>query len=535
MIIILFRLFYNFFFEVDVWSDRQSLQRGSDVYDFISLNENISSAATVIMDGHASTEEKLFDEDKSSRAMKAPSRDDQKRESAVTEPYSTTMSFLSSPLLLLNAYIPRFLGMHVPPRGGRVGLHRSQRRSESYMSLAVSTVRCAADLTAAQIARTFHSNVYISSFVGCVSESVIFLADRAQTTSQLYVKQLTADDPEQIHLERVRTSSKWNHIFLRYSMASLSWRERQLIVETKSDGDVAGASSARELLLQGPTSCASSSQCTADNGLHQSLAALANGEHGEAALFALEKYFTAPPFEELSACRACHKPFNLTLFRHHCRHCGRSFCDEHSKERRRIFRFGLVQPVRVCGGCSASIDEIHRRDRLIWKECRTNAYFADRLIPYFNSSVDRGIDKALRWDTGNASFLAQVTLLCLQSGGLLDHRREEHAHLELSHEDGSGDRGDPQEVQIPPSPFLSLTPYLSPYLSPPISFSLLFPLRRYGLAGFAGLLLRKDFIDSVETLKKISGMVISSTSLQCVSSLICASVRTPCSRRASTS
>jgi hypothetical protein len=32
-------------------------------------------------------------------------------------------------------------------------------------------------------------------------------------------------------------------------------------------------------------------------------------------------------------------------------------------------------------------------------------------------------------------------------------------------------------------------------------------LARYGLTGFTGLLLRKDFLDSVEMLKRISGMV----------------------------
>lgn len=30
---------------------------------------------------------------------------------------------------------------------------------------------------------------------------------------------------------------------------------------------------------------------------------------------------------------------------------------------------------------------------------------------------------------------------------------------------------------------------------------------RYGLTGFTGLLLRKDFMESVELLKRISGMV----------------------------
>lgn len=115
-----------------------------------------------------------------------------------------------------------------------------------------------------------------------------------------------------------------------------------------------------------------------------------------AAHYALSRFFTAPPFEEKAVCAACCRPFSLALFRHHCRNCGRSFCDEHSKSRRCIFRFGLVQPVRVCTKCCGTIDEVHRRDCLVWKECRVNAYLTDRLIPYFNPLIDRGIDKAMR-------------------------------------------------------------------------------------------------------------------------------------------
>ena len=43
-----------------------------------------------------------------------------------------------------------------------------------------------------------------------------------------------------MHLEKVKNSLKWNHIFLRYSMASLSWKERQLIEETQNEGMMEG-------------------------------------------------------------------------------------------------------------------------------------------------------------------------------------------------------------------------------------------------------------------------------------------------------
>lgn len=114
------------------------------------------------------------------------------------------------------------------------------------------------------------------------------------------------------------------------------------------------------------------------------------------AQFALARFFTAPPFFEASSCYICSRNFSIILFRHHCRFCGQSVCEEHSNARRCIYRFGLIQPVRVCCRCKVNIDEIHRRDVLIWRESRVQAYLNNRLIPYFNPTVDRGVDKALR-------------------------------------------------------------------------------------------------------------------------------------------
>ena len=36
-------------------------------------------------------------------------------------------------------------------------------------------------------------------------------------------------------------------------------------------------------------------------------------------------------------------------------------------------------------------------------------------------------------------------------------------------------------------------------------------VKRYGMSGLAGVLMRKDFVDAVETLKRISGMVTLNT------------------------
>lgn len=119
---------------------------------------------------------------------------------------------------------------------------------------------------------------YLRSFTGCASESALMLSDRLHTLSEQYLcHTIIADDPESAHLQRVQkcadineststgigtgtaaTSSHhsnssnavndphtessgvindynrhiWHIILLRYSMASLTWKQRQLLKET---------------------------------------------------------------------------------------------------------------------------------------------------------------------------------------------------------------------------------------------------------------------------------------------------------------
>ena len=56
-------------------------------------------------------------------------------------------------------------------------------------------------------------------------------------------------------------------------------------------------------------------------------------------------------FANSSQCAACYKSFTLTRRRHHCRRCGDSFCDQHSKRSIRLHYHGAK--VRVCNKCFA--------------------------------------------------------------------------------------------------------------------------------------------------------------------------------------
>lgn len=417
----------------------------------------------------------------------------------------------------------------VVPSGRFGGL--PMRQANKAVFAAAEAITFVKDLAVAQLTNYVSTNVYVSSFVGCVNESFYYVADRAKTVSDLYINTITSDDPEKRHLNRIKNSTKWQNILLRYSMASLTWKQRQLLEETRDGGtldqldlnrlmtDMTVRKSNERLMriadeyfyittapdnspseVHTPNGSAVNKDSTVSSLLSNELVVkrklphspeaadspvgpAINSEGDEVvtntvamefiqsnihtwleneaaygdddAQFALARFFTAPPFAEASCCYVCSRSFSIILFRHHCRFCGQSVCEEHSNARRCIYRFGLIQPVRVCCRCKVNIDEIHRRDVLIWRESRVQAYLNNRLIPYFNPTVDRGVDKALR--------IADYSLIAAKNTLILSF---------------------PTKVLIETIDIL----------------------KRYGLSGFTGLLLRKDFLESVETLKRISGM-----------------------------
>ena len=114
------------------------------------------------------------------------------------------------------------------------------------------------------------------------------------------------------------------------------------------------------------------------------------------ASYALSKWFTPPSFTESSTCFECNQAFGISRFRHHCRHCGKSFCGDHSSETRTILKYGFMSPVRVCDICACIIDKESRMDRQRWKKERLDDYDSNSLIPYFEIAEDRGVDKAFR-------------------------------------------------------------------------------------------------------------------------------------------
>lgn len=65
------------------------------------------------------------------------------------------------------------------------------------------------------------------------------------------------------------------------------------------------------------------------------------GHGDEEAQFHLAQLFSPPRFEMKPECRDCGEPFGVTRYRHHCRHCGGSFCHEHAWHEHPIPKLGL--------------------------------------------------------------------------------------------------------------------------------------------------------------------------------------------------
>lgn len=74
------------------------------------------------------------------------------------------------------------------------------------------------------------------------------------------------------------------------------------------------------------------------------------GHGDEEAQFHLAQLFSPPRFEMKPECRDCGELFGVTRYRHHCRHCGGSFCHEHAWHEHPIPKLGLPAAQVDTGG-----------------------------------------------------------------------------------------------------------------------------------------------------------------------------------------
>ena len=108
--------------------------------------------------------------------------------------------------------------------------------------------------------------------------------------------------------------------------------------------------------------------------------------------------FPRPPWRKLDICFSCHKSFGPTRLRHHCRVCGNSFCQSHSSSSHSLPHLGYDPDVaeRVCDNCKQTLMEQNLAERVAWRLARCRDYSEGNLTPYFETGFDSAEQVAIR-------------------------------------------------------------------------------------------------------------------------------------------
>lgn len=396
---------------------------------------------------------------------------------------------------------------------------------------------------------------YLITLGGCASESMLFLADRTQYISDRYLTVITADDPETRHIQRLLQAREavWGWVHKRSCfLSSLPFHQRQLLRETRDldrNIEIAMAASTTGSVnnKNGQKNTVNGSDCKDDNpstdiidnkngnnkgndngqngsqneaqndgyndglvdghnydyfqrlggvsGLHNWLSGAAcDGD--EEAQYALSRWFTPPTFQESSSCYACDRPFSASLFRHHCRCCGQSHCTLHSSQRRSLLRLGLglISPVRVCDKCAMGVDEEIRDDNLTWRRMRVDAYLAD-FNRENNENTEINIDKSGINYMAHQSTKKECKVVKDGKGGKIEEdvgRRDSLIPYNFNCVDRSVDK----IIRVADYSLQVVKSTVSLNYPTKLALNTMDILKRYGLSGLAGVLLRKVIINN---------------------------------------
>jgi hypothetical protein len=163
-----------------------------------------------------------------------------------------------------------------------------------------------------------------------------------------------------------------------------------------------------------------------------------------------------PMFEKATSCYTCRRTFGPALHRHHCRRCGHSYCHAHSNLWHKLPHLGysVDVPERVCRKCKAILDDRDLGERVSWRLARCRDLLRGELTPYFETGVDSVEDAAYR-----------LTRLAITFARAIPLGAQAYVAVETA------------EV-----------------------------LRKHGLKGVYGLLLRKEFLAAADLLCRVLGI-----------------------------
>lgn len=121
----------------------------------------------------------------------------------------------------------------------------------------------------------------------------------------------------------------------------------------------------------------------------------------EEAQFHLAQLFSPPRFEMKPECRECGELFGVTRYRHHCRHCGGSFCHEHAWHEHPIPKLGL--PAAQVGG--------EYRAKCVLRTVCTSVVFGSLCCAFAGQITWKRIAQGLLYEVSMTTYRAQVDVV----------------------------------------------------------------------------------------------------------------------------
>jgi Lipase (class 3)/FYVE zinc finger len=103
-----------------------------------------------------------------------------------------------------------------------------------------------------------------------------------------------------------------------------------------------------------------------------------------------------PIWNRRDFCEHCNRTFGPALLRHHCRNCGKSFCQTHSSHTHSLPMFGYAVAERVCTGCKVALQDQNLAERVAWRLARCRDSLSGTAQPYFEIGLDSIEQAALR-------------------------------------------------------------------------------------------------------------------------------------------
>lgn len=162
-----------------------------------------------------------------------------------------------------------------------------------------------------------------------------------------------------------------------------------------------------------------------------------------------------PTWQKSDVCFECHQNFGPTRLRHHCRSCGRSFCHAHSSSTQRLPHFGYEDIAeRVCDSCKQILEEQNLAERVAWRLARCRDFSNNTLTPYFETGLDSVEEVAIRVTKAALAMAKKIPLGAQATVAV-------------------------ETVDV---------------------------LRKYGLHGIYGIMLRKEFLAAADLLRKALGI-----------------------------